>query len=189
VVHRCGICGKLDPRGRYVVDARSLVLCSEDAGYARDLGGEILECSCGYVLDAGNNRTWYEDHRCANCGSTDEAAIYLHTIESRGELRSAILRELPRFREPRVVKALIDVLEDRTARGELKGDVAQALGKIGDPSAIPALKKARPRMSLVDFIVWLSALGSARKKWPPSTYRQWAFDDAIEKLQPRTDAD
>jgi hypothetical protein len=93
-----------------------------------------------------------------------------------------VMAELSKTHDPRAVEVLVGILQDDTANKELKSKAAKALGELGDPSAIPALRAARPGLGLQGCITWLLLLPLARE-WPPRNYLQVAFDEAIKKLE------
>jgi len=70
----------------------------------------------------------------------DELIRQLETGDVRARRQAA--RELGDYRDPRVVDALIRIIEDQSVDGDVRAEVARALGRIGDPKAIEPLIRA-----------------------------------------------
>lgn len=72
-VRRCGICGQTTASDEYDLTEAGLFVCAKCHNYGYGDDPIMMDCpSCGYRFDAGDNRVYFEEYRCAHCGAALE---------------------------------------------------------------------------------------------------------------------
>jgi hypothetical protein len=134
----------------------------------------------------------------------EKAKIYMadETLYPTGEEDNTLI-DLGKARDARAIPVLIDVLKNyHTKKADsavARGDAAQALGRIGDKSAIPALKEAinddsvrvqrESSLALLSFGEPDYARQFIRKQFKLGEYELFVMDELYKKTKNASDLD
>jgi HEAT repeat protein len=103
--------------------------------------------------------------------------------EKKPDVRAAIARLLGEAKQPSSISALAEAIEAAPSDSDLKNmdkEIALALGKIGDPKAVPALTLLLKTKDNYTIIAAIEALGDLKAKEAFAPLYAIANDDTIE---------
>ncbi len=103
--------------------------------------------------------------------------------DKKPEVKAAIARVLGEAKQPSSVAVLMDAIDPAASDSDAKNlnkEIANALGRIGDPSAVPALNKLLKTKDNYTVLAAIDALGDMKAKESFEALYSIATDDAIE---------